>query len=46
MTLDGLTLRALTLELNALMQNSRVRQVYHPQPHLIKLVLWLPQTRV
>lgn len=46
MTLDGLTLRALTLELHALMQNSRVRQVYHPQPHLIKLVLWLPQARI
>jgi len=42
MQLDGISLRALTQELNIQLRGARVQQIYHPQPHALILKLWSP----
>lgn len=43
MTIDGLTLRCLTQELDAKLKGSRVQQIYHPQPNMLTLKLYAAQ---
>jgi len=40
MNLDGLTLAALTAELNQSIGGSRIQGIYHPRPSVITLELW------
>lgn len=45
MNLDGLTLAAVVAELSNELPGSRVQQIYHPEPGLITLELWVGRDR-